>query len=73
MYVCKCDFTSFGYAFNLDEPVVIVNGFKYKLIDVNDKLIGDYCEVIPENEDEIITTISQREKKIFFEEIKKEG
>ena len=73
MYICKCGFTSFGYAFNLDEPVVIANGFKYKLIDVNDKLIGDYCEVIPENEDEIITTISQSEKKIFFEEIKKEG
>ena len=53
--------------------MVIVNGFKYKLIDVSDELIGDYCEVIPENEDKIITTISQSEKKIFFEEIKKEG
>jgi hypothetical protein len=73
MYICKNGFTSFGYAFTLDEPIVIVNGFKYKLIDVNDKLLGGYCEVIPENEDKIITTISLSEKKIFFEEIKKEG
>ena len=73
MYICKNGFTSFGYAFTLDEPSVIVNGYKYKLIEVNDKLVGDYYEVIPENENEIITTISPSEKKIFFEEIKKEG
>lgn len=71
MYVCKSGFTSFGYAFDLEKPVVIVNGFKYKLVDVNDDLIGEYCEVISENE--VITTISKSEKKIFFEEIKKEG
>ena len=61
----------YGYVNTNSSPIHIDKGTVYDLELVIDPKAGRYYNVLLNNK--IVTTVSESEAKIFFEEIKKEG